>query len=44
MYAAQYYQTRINVQICCRSAAESNIVICGANVGSGVVTAMQNPG
>lgn len=44
MYAAQYDETRINVEICCRSAAQPTIAICGANVGSGVVAATQNPG
>lgn len=44
MYAAQYNDKTLNVDICCRSAVDSKIAACGSNIGSGTVTATSNPG
>lgn len=43
MLAAQWDDTGIVVNMCCRSAANTSLPICGSNVGSGLATAI-SPG
>lgn len=44
MYAAQYNVTHITVNMCCRSAADTTVAVCGADIGSGYVIATTTPG
>lgn len=44
MYAAEFVEKQLSVAICCRSAANKYIARCGSKVGSGTVTATNNPG
>lgn len=44
MYASQFNDKIINVAFCCRSAANTDIVACGSNIGSGTCTVTSNPG
>lgn len=44
IYAAEYDDTSLNLQGCCRSAANPTIATCGNKVGSGTVTFLPNTG
>lgn len=44
MYAAQFDDKKLSVDICCRSASNNDLPVCGSKIGSGTVTAMNNPG
>lgn len=44
MYATQYDDKIIHVEMCCRSAAAPETAYCGRKVGSGTVQAISNPG
>lgn len=44
MFAAMYDTTAIDVAFCCRSAADPTVPVCGAEVGSGRVTGLPQPG
>lgn len=38
VYAAQYNETHVNLDMCCRSKSNPKIAVCGVNVGSGTVS------
>lgn len=44
VYAYPYDSSVAGVAICCRSAANPELVTCSAEVGTGLIKAMQNPG
>lgn len=45
MYTAQYNATYTTVNICCRSASDPDVAICGTDIGSGYAVAIaENPG
>lgn len=44
MFAAQFDATSINVDFCCRSAADRTVTTCGENLGSGRINALPIPG
>lgn len=44
-YVAQYDETTLNGQICCRSAANPKVPFCGKKIGSGTFSSvLENPG
>lgn len=44
IYAAQFDDKTVNTDMCCRSAAEPEVAVCGSKIGTGAATATSNPG
>lgn len=44
IYAAQFNENTINLEMCCRSAAKPEFAVCGSKVGSGTATVTSTPG